>query len=201
MLGARNLNVFSKKMLLSPDVRYSITNIYSAALCGYFSSCLRRFSEANFRSNSESKNSTESHLDLAPAWHCFVQSGLTREQSCHESTFLKRPESINFEPRFAAYINKHGSEMPHTPFAVTRFNCTTNQFMIIFMDDGYATAPNGLRYLRVGGRGLCLGAEKTRSQKNACKSRRIPHVRCTLCWAAFWDTDITNDFRFIVQFP
>ncbi|KXK13247.1 MAG: hypothetical protein UZ14_CFX002001764, partial [Chloroflexi bacterium OLB14] len=27
--------------------------------------------------------------------------------------------------------------------------------------------PNGLRYLRVGGRGLCLGAEKTRSQKNA----------------------------------
>jgi hypothetical protein len=27
--------------------------------------------------------------------------------------------------------------------------------------------PNGLRYLRVGGRGFCLGAEKTRSQKNA----------------------------------
>jgi len=26
---------------------------------------------------------------------------------------------------------------------------------------------NGLRYLRVGGRGFCLGAEKTRSQKNA----------------------------------
>jgi len=33
----------------------------------------------------------------------------------------------------------------------------------------------------VGGRGQCLGAEKTRSQKNACKSRRIPHVGCTLC--------------------
>jgi hypothetical protein len=27
--------------------------------------------------------------------------------------------------------------------------------------------PNGLRYLRVGGRGFALGAEKTRSQKNA----------------------------------
>ena len=26
---------------------------------------------------------------------------------------------------------------------------------------------NGLRYLRVGGRGFCLGAGKTRSQKNA----------------------------------
>jgi hypothetical protein len=23
----------------------------------------------------------------------------------------------------------------------------------------------------------------TRSQKNACKPRRIPHVHCTLCWA------------------
>ena len=47
--------------------------------------------------------------------------------------------------------------------------------------DFSAKQPNGLRYLRVGGRGFCLGAEKTRSQKNACKSRRIPHVRCTLC--------------------
>jgi len=27
--------------------------------------------------------------------------------------------------------------------------------------------PNGVRYLRVGGRGFCLGAEKTQSQKNA----------------------------------
>jgi len=41
--------------------------------------------------------------------------------------------------------------------------------------------PNGLRYLRVGGRGQCLGAEKTQSQKNAPKPRRLPHVRCTLC--------------------
>jgi len=40
---------------------------------------------------------------------------------------------------------------------------------------------NGLRYLRVGGRGLCLGAGKTQSQKNAWKCRRIPHVGCTLC--------------------
>jgi len=31
----------------------------------------------------------------------------------------------------------------------------------------FSEAPNGLRYLRVGGRGLCLGAGKTRSQKNA----------------------------------
>jgi hypothetical protein len=30
-----------------------------------------------------------------------------------------------------------------------------------------ARAPNGLRYLRVGGRGQCLGAGKIRSQKNA----------------------------------
>jgi hypothetical protein len=37
---------------------------------------------------------------------------------------------------------------------------------------------NGLRYWRWGGRGQCLGAEKTRSQKNACKSRRIPSVQC-----------------------
>jgi len=42
--------------------------------------------------------------------------------------------------------------------------------------------PNGLRYWCWGKRGQCLGAEKTRSQKNACKSRRLPHVGCTLCW-------------------
>jgi len=47
---------------------------------------------------------------------------------------------------------------------------------------------NGLRYLRVGGRGQCLGAGQTRSQKNACKPRRIPHVRCTLCWLALCKT-------------
>jgi len=28
-------------------------------------------------------------------------------------------------------------------------------------------------------------AEKTQSQKNACKPRRLPHVGCTLCWAVF----------------
>ena len=39
---------------------------------------------------------------------------------------------------------------------------------------------NGLRYPQVGGRGLCLGAGKTRSQKNPCKPRRIPSVQCTL---------------------
>jgi hypothetical protein len=31
----------------------------------------------------------------------------------------------------------------------------------------YKEAPNGLRYLRWGGRGFCLGAGKTRSQENA----------------------------------
>ena len=36
---------------------------------------------------------------------------------------------------------------------------------------------------RWGGRGLCLGAGKTRSQKNACKPHRISSVQCTLCWA------------------
>jgi hypothetical protein len=38
------------------------------------------------------------------------------------------------------------------------------QFHIAFI--GRQT-PNGLRYLRVGGRGQCLGAGKTQSQKNA----------------------------------
>jgi len=47
------------------------------------------------------------------------------------------------------------------------------------------TTPNGSRYLRVGGRGQCLGAGKARSQKNARKCRRIPPVKCTLCWATF----------------
>ena len=47
-----------------------------------------------------------------------------------------------------------------------------------------ALPPNGLRYLRVGGRGQCLRAGKTRSVENAWKCRRIPHVRCTLCSAA-----------------
>jgi hypothetical protein len=46
------------------------------------------------------------------------------------------------------------------------------------------------------GRGFCLGAGKTRSQKNASKSRRIPSVKCTkkergsfftLCWLAFFE--------------
>ena len=70
--------------------------------------------------------------------------------------------------------------------------------------------PNGLRYLRVGGRGLCLGAEKTQSQiplqirpvyfeslpRFKCRiwghrtrsvaSGRVSEGRgqCTLCWAA-----------------
>jgi len=58
------------------------------------------------------------------------------------------------------------------------------EFFIIFFSfsfDFCDEAPNGLRYLRVGGRGFCLGAGKTRSEENARKCRRIPHVRCTLC--------------------
>ena len=43
--------------------------------------------------------------------------------------------------------------------------------------------PNGLRYWRWGGRGLCLGAEKTWSQKTVWKCRKLPSVQCTLCWA------------------
>ena len=52
----------------------------------------------------------------------------------------------------------------------------------------FAMRANGLRYLRVGGRGQCLGAEKTRSQKNAQKCGRIPSVQCTLCWVRFYFT-------------
>ena len=48
--------------------------------------------------------------------------------------------------------------------------------------------PNGLRYPRVGGRGFALREGKTRSQKNTCKSRRLPHVGCTLCWQALRKT-------------
>ena len=32
----------------------------------------------------------------------------------------------------------------------------------------FGELPNGFRSWTVGGRGLCLGARKTRSQKNAC---------------------------------
>jgi hypothetical protein len=37
----------------------------------------------------------------------------------------------------------------------------------VLYDEALQKLPNGLRYWRWGGRGLCLGAEKTRSQKNA----------------------------------
>jgi hypothetical protein len=37
---------------------------------------------------------------------------------------------------------------------------------------------------QVGGRGLCLGAEKTQSQKNVSRSRRLPQIHCPLCSAA-----------------
>src|SRR3972149_2194151 len=44
-----------------------------------------------------------------------------------------------------------------------------------------AIRPRGLGWGVTAGRGLCLGAGKTRSQKNVCKSGRIPTVGCTLC--------------------
>src|SRR5215213_7043957 len=50
-----------------------------------------------------------------------------------------------------------------------------------FIVNPFGAPPNGLRYLCVGGRGFCLGAEKTRSEENARKCRRIPSVQCTLC--------------------
>src|SRR5215213_9131350 len=59
-------------------------------------------------------------------------------------------------------------------------------------------APHALRGVLVGGRGFCLGAEKSLKPENACRRcRRIPHVWCTsqtvvtatraagLCWAVF----------------
>jgi hypothetical protein len=47
-------------------------------------------------------------------------------------------------------------------------------------DFNISSLPNGLRYWRWGGRGFCMGAEKTRSEENAYTSRRIPSVQCTL---------------------
>jgi len=51
------------------------------------------------------------------------------------------------------------------------------------------SSPNGVRYPQVGGRGLCLEAKKTRSRKNAPKTRRLPLVGRTLCWAAYGSTN------------
>ena len=44
--------------------------------------------------------------------------------------------------------------------------CSTGSFTLQ-ETPSFAWRTNGLRYLRVGGRGLCLGAGKTRSQENA----------------------------------
>jgi hypothetical protein len=40
-------------------------------------------------------------------------------------------------------------------------------FELEFLSSVWKKGANGLRYLRVGGRGQCLGAEKTRSEENA----------------------------------
>jgi hypothetical protein len=39
--------------------------------------------------------------------------------------------------------------------------------LTLFLVDSTEQQANGLRYLRVGGRGFCLGAGKTRSEENA----------------------------------
>ena len=83
----------------------------------------------------------------------------------------------------------------------TKIRTTNKAVMVslIFIEPLFCKKlPNGLRYWRWGGRGFCLGAEKTRSQKNACKSRRIPSVQCTLCWAPLDNPDrlsMFNTFR------
>jgi hypothetical protein len=46
-----------------------------------------------------------------------------------------------------------------------------------------SSQPNGLRYRRWGECGFCLEAEKTRSEENAQKRRRIPAVQCMPCQA------------------
>jgi hypothetical protein len=47
-----------------------------------------------------------------------------------------------------------------------------------------ALQPNGERaLLALGWAWTLFGSRKTRSQKNACKSRRLPLVGYTLCWA------------------
>jgi hypothetical protein len=45
----------------------------------------------------------------------------------------------------------------------------------------------------VGGRGFGLEAGKTQSQKKAQKPRRVPQVRCTLCWQAFVQDSLTEN--------
>jgi hypothetical protein len=47
------------------------------------------------------------------------------------------------------------------PYSLNKRAPTLNQILHPYQP------PNGLRYLRVGGRGFCLGAGKTQSQKNA----------------------------------
>jgi len=69
----------------------------------------------------------------------------------------------------------------HFYFAHTTKNAYLSES--IFYDE---KRPNGLRYSLVGGLGKCLRAGKTRSQKNACRSRRIPTIHCTLCSAAIF---------------
>ena len=84
------------------------------------------------------------------------------------------PVGVNVEVAVGAKVDLTFEKLLHPDIAKQRI-IRKSLFIICSL------APNGLRYLRVGGRGLCLRAGKTQSQKNACKSRRIPHVGCTLC--------------------
>jgi len=47
---------------------------------------------------------------------------------------------------------------------------------------------NALRSGQWPGVDSALGAEKYRSQKNTCKPRRLPQIRCTLCWVLVVDS-------------
>jgi len=63
-----------------------------------------------------------------------------------------------------------------------QLNCIRKNLYLSLRKYGYDQQANGLRYLRVGGRGQGLGAGKTRSKENTRKCRRLPSVRGTLCY-------------------
>jgi len=84
-------------------------------------------------------------------------------------------------------------------FAASRIEIMADLVFFTLLREGRA---NGSRSLRVGGRGFCLGAGKTQSEKNAAhrvrsqKCRRTPSIRRTLCWLA---PDLERDCNGIVE--
>ena len=131
-------------------------------------------------------------------WNCLLTETLTenleanfRSLSQFEAKLFEQKSWANFEANkvleiatakntriyWARYFAK--SRNPDLQDSKRQF--VTNLIFAKHPKDLTKQTPNGLRYLRVGGRGFCLGAGKTRSEKNAWKCRRIPHVRCTLC--------------------